>query len=348
MFAPTVTGSPMQNACAVIRRREPTGRGYYAGVLALLERASEEADETLDAPILIRTAEVDDAGGVVVRAGATLVRHSDPRSEAAETSAKAAGVLEALGMRPRVAASDPVVLAELPGVGEALAARNERLSPFWLAPQDPEQDPRLTGRRVLLVDAEDTWTHMLAHMLRHLGMAAHVAHWSQVGTDEVLDATHDLVLFGPGPGDPAECSPRLDRLRELLTARVGTGAPTVAVCLSHQVLGLLLGLPVRSLPAPNQGVQIDVDLFGERALVGFYNTFVLRTPHPRTRSSLLPRGGVVEVAHDSTGGGAGHPDGAAVVALRAPRLASLQGHAESVLSRDGVRVLRALVGHALG
>lgn len=353
MFAPTVTGSPMQNACAVIHRREPTGRGYYSGVLALFERESADAPESLDAPILIRTAEVDDEGTLRVRAGATLVRHSDPTSEAAETSAKAAGVLGALGMRPRPARGAGTVLADLPGVGPTLAARNDRLSPFWLVPQAPEVDPLLQGKRVLLVDAEDTWTHMIAHMLRHLGMTAQVAHWSQVSEADVLDtAAHDLVLFGPGPGDPADRIPRMARLRGLLDARLGSGAPLVAVCLSHQVLGLLLGLPVGALPAPNQGVQIDVDLFGERALVGFYNTFVLRCADAEHRSDRVA-GGVVRVAagpatgHGVADGGApGETD--AVVALRAPRVASLQGHAESVLSRDGLRVLRDLARHALG
>ena len=38
MFAATVTGSPVQNACRVIARHERTGRRYYAGVLALLGR----------------------------------------------------------------------------------------------------------------------------------------------------------------------------------------------------------------------------------------------------------------------------------------------------------------------
>ncbi|MFT4228825.1 MAG: chorismate-binding protein, partial [Microbacterium sp.] len=35
MFAPTVTGSPMQNACTVITRHERSARGYYSGVAAL-------------------------------------------------------------------------------------------------------------------------------------------------------------------------------------------------------------------------------------------------------------------------------------------------------------------------
>ena len=36
MFAATVTGSPVQNACRVIERHEVGGRGYYAGALALI------------------------------------------------------------------------------------------------------------------------------------------------------------------------------------------------------------------------------------------------------------------------------------------------------------------------
>ncbi|EFE73894.1 anthranilate synthase [Streptomyces filamentosus NRRL 15998] len=57
MFAATVTGSPVQNACRVIERYESGGRGYYAGALALLGRDANGA-QTLDSPILIRTADI--------------------------------------------------------------------------------------------------------------------------------------------------------------------------------------------------------------------------------------------------------------------------------------------------
>lgn len=49
MFAATVTGSPVQNACRVIERHEPGGRGYYAGALALIGRDAGGA-QTLDSP----------------------------------------------------------------------------------------------------------------------------------------------------------------------------------------------------------------------------------------------------------------------------------------------------------
>ncbi|MEW2105544.1 chorismate-binding protein, partial [Streptomyces cellulosae] len=100
MFAATVTGSPVQNACRVIERHEAGGRGYYAGALALIGR-DEGGAQTLDSPILIRTADIDAAGRLRVPVGATLVRGSDPAGEVAETHAKAAGVLAALGVAER-------------------------------------------------------------------------------------------------------------------------------------------------------------------------------------------------------------------------------------------------------
>ncbi|MBN9169458.1 MAG: hypothetical protein J0J11_05990, partial [Microbacterium sp.] len=51
------------------------------------------------------------------------------------------------------------------------------------------------------------------------------------------------------------------------------------------------------------------------------------------------RVGVAEVAADPVSGD--------VYALRGPGFASVQGHLESILSRDGMTTLERLVGHAL-
>ena len=84
---------------SVSTRNETTPRSYYSGVLALLGR-DDDGGQTLDAPILIRTAHLDPDGGIRVPVGATLVRHSVPRHEVAETHAKVAAVLRALAGWP--------------------------------------------------------------------------------------------------------------------------------------------------------------------------------------------------------------------------------------------------------
>ncbi|WP_238014061.1 anthranilate synthase family protein [Dactylosporangium sp. AC04546] len=325
MFAPTVVGSPIENACRVVARHEGRGRGYYGAVLALIDGG------TLDAPILIRTADIDAAGRLRVPVGATLVRHSTPAGEVAETHTKAAGVLAALGLTAGPAANPSTVdgLAADAEVQAALVSRNAALAPFWLRPRDASTpDPALTGRRVLIVDAEDTFTGMLLHQLRVLGLAVTLRRYdSDITTDGF-----DLVVAGPGPGDPRLAEdPKMVTMRGLIRRRLDTGAPLLAVCLGHQLLCGELGLPLRRKSAPYQGMQREIDFFGRPARVGFYSTFTATAPGDRVETPY----GQVGVARDPANGD--------VHALRGPSFAGVQFHPESVLSYDGIELLRTLL-----
>lgn len=340
MFAPTVTGSPMQNACAVIRRHETKPRGYYSGVAALFT-PNDAGGHDLDAPILIRTVYVQ-GGSLSVPVGATLVRHSDPHGEVSETHGKAAGVLGAIGAIDRDRAAEARQDADEPGGRQSLAddsdiaallsSRNARLADFWLNPQGEDFTGPFTGRTALVVDAEDRFTTMLAHQLRHLGLDVTIAPWSDARDDEVDSA--DLMIAGPGPGDPRDgADPRIARMREIVGRRVDARKPLLAVCLSHQILADRLGIVLTPLDAPHQGLQKSVPVFGEDASIGFYNTFTARVAPGTTQV------GGVEVSADPATGD--------VYALGGPHVASVQGHLESILSRDGIRTLHRLVEKAL-
>ncbi|WP_089156035.1 chorismate-binding protein [Micromonospora sp. NBS 11-29] len=336
MFAPTVTGSPMENAARVIARHERAGRRYYAGVLALLGR-DEQGRQTLDAPILIRTAEISPGGELRVPVGATLVRHSTSAGEVAETHTKAAGVLAALGLGPDApgAGAEPAVrYADDPEVRAALAARNAPLARFWLEQRRPGALALrgLVGHRALVVDGEDTFTGMLAHQLGALGLAVTRRDWARPGP---LDG-YDLVVVGPGPGDPRDRdAPKMAALRGLLAGLLASGRPTLAVCLGHQLLAGLLGLPLHRRDTPYQGLPRDVPVFGVTRRVGFYASFTARADADRVTGPYGP----VELSRDPADG--------AVHALRGAGFAGVQFHPESVLSRDGTTVLADLLGHLL-
>ena len=325
MFAPTVTGSPIENACRVIARHERRGRGYYAGVLALLGH-DDEGRQTLDAPILIRTAEFAPGGTLRVPVGATLVRHSTATGEVAETHTKAAGVLTALGVLEGRGVPHAKPEIDTPETAAALAARNTGLARFWLDERAPDQAV-LAGRSALIVDNEDTFTAMLAHQLRSLGLDVTVTPYPQVGL-----ISQDLVIAGPGPGDPSAAGEaKMSYVRGLLTGLLAAGRPVLGVCLGHQVLSGLLGLPLHRRDMPYQGVAKDIDLWGTPRRVGFYSSFTavagadrLETPH-----------GLVEIARDPADG--------SVHALRGPSFAGVQFHPESVLSRDGMSILTDLL-----
>ncbi|MEV6630162.1 anthranilate synthase family protein [Actinoplanes sp. NPDC051470] len=325
MFAPTVTGSPIENACRVIARHERRGRGYYGGVLALLGH-DEAGRPTLDAPILIRTAEISPTGALRVPVGATLVRHSTPAGEVAETHTKAAGILAALGVRPPASSSGPPPEIDTAEVRRELTNRNTDLARFWLDERAPALST-FAGRSVAIVDAEDTFTAMLAHQLRSLGLRVTLTSYRNVG---LLDA--DLVIVGPGPGDPGNPGdPKMAYLRGLTTGLLAAGRPVLGVCLGHQILSGLLGLPLHRRDAPYQGVAQDIDLFGRPRKVGFYSSFTARSGDDR----LISPYGPVEIARDPADG--------SVHALRGPGFAGVQFHPESVLSRDGIAVLHDLL-----
>ncbi|MFJ5266348.1 anthranilate synthase family protein [Streptomyces sp. NPDC088387] len=338
MFAPTVTGSPLENACRVIARHEPTGRGYYSGVIALLGRDAD-GGHALDSSIVIRTADIDTRGNLEITVGATLVRHSDPSSEAAETRAKAAGLIAAFDTgRPHTPGEErtpPARLGDLPAVRAALVERNAAMADFWLAAthERVRHDPALAGRRALVVDAEDTFTSMIAQQLSSLGLRVTVRRF-----DETCDPTaYDITVMGPGPGDPRNSGhPKIARLERLTGQLLDTRLPFLAVCLSHQVLARRIGLPLTRRETPNQGVQHHVDLFGRHETVGFYNTFAAVCADDKFEA---PGVGVVEVARS--------PETDEVHALLGPHFASMQFHAESVLTRGGPRILRTLLTEVL-
>lgn len=335
MFAATVTGSPVENACRVISRHERGGRGYYAGALALLGHDAGGA-RTLDSPILIRTADIDAADGTLrVPVGATLVRASDPASEVAETHAKAAAVLAALGVRPGVApaARTGPRLADDPRVRAALAERRSGLAPFWLRLREPVRAGGGAGE-VLVVDGEDTFTSMLAHLLRSTGARVEVARYDVPGLRERALAHPGPVVIGPGPGDPGDAADPKMRLLRALTADLlaGHAHPVVGVCLGHELIAAELGLPVVRKARPYQGAQERIDFLGRPETVGFYNSYAARCD-PATAAALSGRD--IAVSRD--------PATDEVHALRGPAFTSVQFHPESVLTLNGPRIVKDLL-----
>ncbi|MGW7201591.1 anthranilate synthase family protein [Streptomyces chryseus] len=337
MFAATVTGSPLRNAARVIARYEPSGRGYYAGALALIGR-SASGGQVLDSPICIRTADIDSATGeLVVRVGATLVRHSDPDSEIAETHTKAAAILGALGL-PKYsnptshAAEGNPTFAENYQVQTALSRRRAKLAPFWLKKQ--QSLPAAIASTVLIIDCEDTFTSMLAHLLRSLGHPVVVKGCDAPELRQELAVHAGIVLIGPGPGDPTiPDDSKMRVLRDLTVAALARPhGGLLAVCLGHQMLAAELGLTVLRKNSPYQGAQEEIDLFGQRETVGFYNTFTARCSDADA-ARLRALG--VEVARDPWIGD--------VHALRGPNFASVQFHPESVLSIRGIEIVARLL-----
>jgi phenazine biosynthesis protein phzE len=282
---------------------------------------------------VIRTADVDLDGRLKVTAGATLVRDSDPAYEVAETHAKAGGILSAFGLV--APAGQPAQgieeLTRDEDVLIALNSRNRRLSTFWLTDQGGSPpDPRLKGKSAVILDGEDDFVNMLRHVLGVLGMTSEVVRHEEYAPG-MLDG-FDLVIVGPGPGDPRDGDdPKIARIREAVTALLADGQPFLAVCLGHQTLCHLLGIPLAYKDIVFQGTQSPVEINGRTERVGFYNTFVGKAggsaPHD------------VSVEADPASGD--------IHRVRGPHYQGIQFHAESILTEHGYDLLHDLVSDLL-
>ncbi|MBS2936136.1 chorismate-binding protein [Nocardioides sp. J2M5] len=338
MFAATVTGAPVENACRLIADYEPEGRGYYGAALALFGR-SPDGTPTMDSPILIRTADVSPSGELKVTAGATLVRDSDAAYEVAETRAKAGGILSAFGLAP-AATTDGADIAELArdeDVVLALGSRNQRLSRFWLTDQAGEPaDPSLAGRTAVVLHGEDDFVNMLVHVLGTFGMTSTVVRHEDYATGAFDGA--DLVVVGPGPGDPREGEhPKIAAFRRAVDDLLAAGQPFLAVCLGHQTLCQRLGLDLAYKDVVFQGTQSPVRLGGRTERVGFYNTFVGRVPAAGLPAGTVSVGLRVE-ADEATGD---------VHAIAGPHFRGIQFHAESILTENGRDLIHSAVRELL-
>ncbi|HSB43053.1 MAG TPA: anthranilate synthase component I [Methylomirabilota bacterium] len=298
-WAVTVTGAPKTWAMQFIEDHERSSRAWYGGAVGLLG-----FDGNLNTGLTLRTIRVKD-GTAEVRVGATLLYDSDPDAEEEETRLKASAFLDAL-RRPRGAEAAARVDAPRPGL----------------------------GRRVLLVDHQDSFVHTLANYLRQTG--AEVTTLRAGFPESVLDDLRpDLVVLSPGPGTPQDFD-----LSGTLRALLARGIPTFGVCLGLQGMVEHLGGELGVLDYPMHGKPSRVRVRGGRLFAGLPEEFTAGRYHSLFAiREKLPA--ALEVTAESEDG--------VVMAVEHGHLplAAVQFHPESIMSLEGdvgLRLLRNVVG----
>lgn len=212
-WAVTVTGAPKLWAMRFIENHEKSPRAWYGGAIGMVHFNGD-----MNTGLTLRTIRIKD-GIAEVRAGATLLFDSDPDEEEAETELKASAMLAAIRQ-----------------------ARSPNKSP------GPRESARVgEGRRILLVDHEDSFVHTLANYFRQTG-AEVVTVRTPVADAEFDRADPDLVVLSPGPGTPKDfdCAGTIARARN-------RGLPIFGVCLGLQALAEAFGGELRQLREPMHG-----------------------------------------------------------------------------------------------
>ncbi|WNJ96985.1 anthranilate synthase family protein [Vibrio ruber] len=336
LFAPTVTGSPIESACKVIARRENRGRGYYSGVVAM--NGTRGGKRYLDSAIMIRTADISTHGHFRLTSGSTIVRSSVAENEASETRAKLQGLMQSFFSN--IAPTNPErrgLSAELCNrADQILAQRNVDASAFWLGYMQKNVSPVPLHRSITLVDMEDTFTTMIAYQLRSIGYTVNIIPWNDSLYQIQQLSDRDIVFIGPGPGDPTNLQLEKIRVaRQIIAKQLKNHRPLIGTCLGHQLICTELGIPITRLAKNRQGSQQQIMIQEQSHSVGFYNSFSAIHIQPEWYSA----------AYDQTVRLERLPSNE-IIALSSGNVASIQFHNESFLTQDTFSIYQWLIQHA--
>ena len=297
-WAVTVTGAPKSWAMQFIEDHEKSPRAWYGGAIGQLG-----FNGNMNTGLTLRTIRIKD-GIAQIRAGATLLYDSDPDEEERETRIKASAFLDAI-RRPREAAGIRPVEAARPG----------------------------TGKRILLVDHQDSFVHTLANYLRQTGADVFTLR-AGFPAEEFDSLKPDLVVLSPGPGQPSDFN-----ISGTMSALIERKLSVFGVCLGLQGIVEHFGGELSVLSYPMHGKASRVRVLGGEIFEGlpteltagrYHSLFALRDKLPdKLRATAESDDGVVMAVE--------HTD---------LPIAAVQFHPESILTLDddyGLRLIYNVV-----
>ena len=301
-WAVTVTGAPKLWAMRYIEENEKSPRAWYGGAVGVVHFNGD-----MNTGLTLRTVRIKD-GVAEVRAGATLLYDSNPEEEEKETELKASAMLAAI--RDAGKTNESGVMRTVAKVG--------------------------AGRKILLVDHEDSFVHTLANYFRQTG-AEVVTVRTPISEAVLNDYQPDLVVLSPGPGSPQDfnCSDTIEKARE-------RNLPIFGVCLGLQAIAESYGGELKQLREPMHGkpsrvrVQEPGIVFSgldNEITIGRYHSIYAdpqKLPNSFTVTAVTEDGVVMGIEHQSE------------------PVAAVQFHPESIMSLGGaagMRMIENVVAH---
>lgn len=232
MWAVTVTGAPKASAVQWIEDHEEQPRRWYGGAVGWFT-----FDGNLNTGLVLRTTRMKD-GLAELRAGATLLHASDPESEEKETLVKLSALSKAIE-QPQTTQSSDRPSSHIKTMGY--------------------------GKRLLLIDHEDSFVHTLGDYFRQTGadvVTSRVAY----ARDYLQDSSEsfDGVVLSPGPGRPERFA-----MSDMIQLCLQRHLPIFGVCLGFQGIAQYFGAPLKELPQPCHGEVEEITLFDQGQSVLF-------------------------------------------------------------------------------
>ena len=185
--------------------------------------------------------------------------------------------------------------------------------------------------RVLVIDNYDSFTYNLVQELAELGAEPTVARNDAWTVEQVRDFAPDGIVISPGPGSPENA--RDLGLSNDVIRQLRPRIPLLGVCLGHQCIGYVFGARVVRAPELLHGKVSQIYHRGEGVLDG------LPIPFEATRyhSLIIER---ASLPHELKVTAETHDEIVMAVRHREYPIEGVQFHPESVLTTEGMRLLR--------
>jgi anthranilate synthase/aminodeoxychorismate synthase-like glutamine amidotransferase len=186
---------------------------------------------------------------------------------------------------------------------------------------------------LLLIDNYDSFTYNLAQYFGELGCDLVVKRNDEISLDEIATLAPRHICISPGP-----CTPHEAGISKDVVLQFGAKIPILGVCLGHQCIAEAYGGKImrastlvhgKSSMIKHNGSGLFTDLPTPFAAGRYHSLVVERSSFPEC----------LEITAESEDG--------EIMALRHRQFPTLgvQFHPESVLTRDGKKILAGFLSH---
>jgi anthranilate synthase component 2 len=184
---------------------------------------------------------------------------------------------------------------------------------------------------LLVIDNFDSFTYNLVQYLGELGADPVVRRNNAITVEEAAAGAFDGVVISPGPGTPADAGVCIELIRNL-----GNRIPILGVCLGHQAIGEAYGGRIVRAPKPIHGKASRVTHNSRGVFRGLQSPIEVARYHSlMIERATLPQ--VLEITAET--------DDGIIMGVRhkALMVEGVQFHPESILTKEGMQMLRNFV-----